>query len=102
MLFNATGEYQQNALKGTNTYALEFDGEEVELKPDEIVKPVERSGDNYVSTTVRLSPRIINRLSHTSELGFKMVPRSKQIFQGWTSDFAGGRAEFAEFQKTCR
>jgi hypothetical protein len=30
-----------------------------------------------------------------------MVPPSKQIFQGWTRDFQGGRQKFFGFVKTC-
>ncbi|SEE46347.1 hypothetical protein SAMN05444161_5844 [Rhizobiales bacterium GAS191] len=101
MLFNSSGQYQENAIKWTSTYRLVFDGNEIELRPDEIAKTVTKSGENYVSTTIRLSPRLLERLANTSELEFEMVPPSKQIFQGWTSDFASGRAKFIEFRKSC-
>jgi hypothetical protein len=56
---------------------------------------------DYVGTTVRLTPKTLYRLANASELGFMMVPPSKQIFQGWTSDFQGGKQKFFGFVNTC-
>jgi hypothetical protein len=101
MLFNTSGEYMDSALKYTSTYRWSFDGQEVEIPEHDIIEHVKRTGSDYVGTTVRLTPEILHRLKSTSELGFMMVPASKQIFQGWTSDFQSGKQKFFGFVKTC-
>jgi hypothetical protein len=101
MLFNTSGEYMDNALKYTSTYRWSFDGQEIEIPEQDIIEHVKRTGPDYVGTTVRVTPETLRRLMKTSELGFMMVPPSKQIFQGWTSDFQGGRQKFFGFVKTC-
>jgi hypothetical protein len=101
MLFNTSGEYMDNALKYTSTYRWSFDGQEIEIPEHDIIERVKRTGSDYVGTTVRVTPEILRRLTNTSELGFMMVPPSKQIFQGWTSDFQGGKEKFFGFVKTC-
>jgi hypothetical protein len=101
MLYNSSGEYQESTLNWTNSYRFSFDGEEVELLPSEIARTVKKSGEDYVGVTVRVSRRILERLKTTSDLGFEMLPPSKQIYAGWTSDFASGRARFFDFVKSC-
>ena len=101
MLFNASGEYMDGALKYTRTYRWSFDGQEVEIPKRDIVQPVTRTGADYVGTTVRLTKETLHRLLTTSKLGFMMVPPSKFFFQGWTTDFRSGKEKFFEFINTC-
>jgi hypothetical protein len=102
MLFNTSGEYMDNALRYTATYRWSFDGQEVEIPQQDIVESVRRTGADYVGTTVRLRRQTLDRLSTTSQLGFMMVPASRMVFQGWTSDFRSGREKFFGFINTCR
>jgi hypothetical protein len=97
MLFNTSGEYMDNALKYTATYKWSFDGQEIEIPEHDIIEHVRKTGVDYVGTTVHLTKETLHRLMNTSELGFMMVPPSKQIFQGWTSDFQGGKEKFFGF-----
>jgi hypothetical protein len=101
MLFNTSGEYMDNAVRYTSTYRWSFDGQEVEIPKGDIVERVKRTGPDYVGTTVLVTKETLRRLSNTSELGFMMVPPSKQIFQGWTSDFRSGKEKFFGFVNTC-
>ena len=101
MLFNTSGEYMESALRYTTTYEWSFDGQEVEIPKQDIIEPVKRTGADYVGTTVRLTRATLDRLSTTSQLGFMMVPASKLVFQGWTSDFRSGKEKFFGFINTC-
>jgi hypothetical protein len=101
LLFNTSGEYMENALRYTSTYRWSFDGQEVEIPQRDIIDNVKRTGPDYVGTTVLLTKETLHRLSNTSELGFMMVPPSKQVFQGWTSDFRSGKEKFFGFVNTC-
>jgi hypothetical protein len=101
MLFNTSGEYMDSALKYTSTYRWSFDGQEMEIPERDIVQRVRKTGPEYVGTMVRLTPEVLRRLMTTSELGFMMIPPSKAIFQGWTSDFQSGKQKFVGFAKTC-
>ena len=101
MLFNTSGEYMDSALKYTSTYQWSFDGQEVEIPDRNIIDHVKRTGRDYVGATVLVTKETLNRLSTTSELGFMMVPASKTVFQGWTSDFRSGKEKFFGFVNSC-
>ena len=107
MLFNTSGEYMNNALKHTSTYRWSFDGQEIEIPERDIIEHIKRKDADYLETRVRLSQETLIRLMDTSELGFMMIPRSNLgwisgLFQGWTSDFNGGKHKFFGFVNSCR
>jgi hypothetical protein len=101
MLYNATGEFRQGVLKYTTIYELDIDGKEIPLQDNEIAERVEPSGPEYVSATVRISPRIYSLLASAHTLGFKMLPPQRMIYAGWDSDFASGRDKFYDYVRTC-
>jgi hypothetical protein len=101
LLFNATGEYRESALRWTRFYVLDFDGKEIDLTDKEINHKVSESGANYLSVDVRISSRLVGLLRGTSTLGFMMVPPSRAIYAGWHMDFASGKQKVFEYMKTC-
>jgi len=101
MLYNSSGEYQEDALKWTKIYRLDIDGKEYTLSKNEIVEPVRVSGDHYVSVTIRPNDFLNRALSDARVVGFEMLPPSAMIYLGWYSDFASGRDKYIEFERTC-
>ena len=101
ILYNATGEFQEDVLKWTTIYELDIDGKEIPLRSNEIVGRVNPSGASYVLVTVQVSPRIYSLLASARILGFKMLPPSRMIYAGWDSDFASGHDKFIEYARSC-
>ena len=101
MLYNASDEHKEDVLKWTKIYRLDIDGKEYTLSKNEIVEPVQVSGDNYVSVVIHLIDPLKRSLSGARVVGFKMLPPSTGIYAGWYSDFASGRDKYIEFERTC-
>jgi hypothetical protein len=102
MLYNASAEYKENALKWTSNYSLEIDGKEFTLLDAEIKEPVQSSGEHYVSVVVHVSDRIYRAFRAAQVVRFMMLPPSRMIYAGLDTDFASGRDQYFEFQRTCR
>ena len=101
MLYNVGSEIKEKVLKWTKLYRLDIDDKEYTLSKNEIIEPVQVSGDNYVSVVIHLIDPLKRALPGARVVGFKMLPPSTGIYAGWNSDFASGRDKYIEFERTC-
>jgi uncharacterized membrane protein YhaH (DUF805 family) len=101
-LFNASAENMDNVLSFATDYGFEFDDEYVDILPTELVEKHSKSGDQYVSSTIKLSPRFVTRLRTAKALTFEMTTPSHVGYWGWTTDFTKGRDQFFGLLSSCR